>query len=87
MITLNELQAAFHVTKRRATPHRHPDFEAIREASGVDDPPVGIGMVFLEEHNTGYDGNLERYMCRVEPNIHFQIDLLEGLVTSEPKDE
>lgn len=87
MITLDDLQAAFRVTKKKATPHREPNFEHIREVATNENPEVRMQLVFLEEHNTGYDGNLERYMCRVEPSIHFQVDLLPGLVVREDADQ
>jgi hypothetical protein len=87
MITLSELEAAYKVTKARSTPHRHPAFALIRKECDNDDPDVNTMLVFVEEHNTGYDGVLHRYMCRVEPSVMFQIDLLPGMIVAEPSDE
>ena len=52
-------------THRLATPHRCPDWDSIW--SDVDgDPEVAALPVFIEKHNTGYDGVLHRWLFSVD---------------------
>jgi hypothetical protein len=86
-LTLNALESIFEDTLRVATPHREPDFDKIRKV--VDGDVLVRGqMVFIEEHNTGYDGVLERWMFNAPRSdgtgkVSFMADLLPGQVKTE----
>ena len=83
------LEMAFLETAAKATPHREPDFEKLRKLPGGSSANVTGQMVFIEEHNTGYDGVLERWMMRMPSGkdgggyVTFQIDLLPGLISTK----
>lgn len=84
-LTLDALEQLSKECQRKATPHRVLDFKKLRQlADGGGKTPVhSMGMVFLEEHNTGYEGVLYRYLmsiaCSKAPLI-VQVDLLPGQV-------
>jgi hypothetical protein len=80
---LSDIQLLSIRCQQKATPHRVPDFKKLK--SLVDgDPEITGSMVFLEEHNTGYDGVLYRYILQVaDTKIQFQVDLLPGDLTNE----
>lgn len=84
-LTVKGVERLYKATvKHGATPHRTPDFKKIlRMVEG--DPEVRGRLYFIEEHNTGYDGLLERWMFRVYDHggakIEFWADLLPGLIT------
>jgi hypothetical protein len=85
MIKLSQLEEAYKRTFHTATPHREVDFKTVRNLTGEKDPEVVMTMIALEEKNTGYDGLLERYLCRVgKTKLSFQVDLLPGFVKTEP---
>jgi len=85
MVLLSQLERAYKETFHKATPHREVDFKIIRSMTGEKDPEVWMALVFIEEHNTGYDGLLERYLCNVgKQKLVFQIDLLPGFIHMEP---
>jgi hypothetical protein len=77
---LSDVRLASRVCEAAATPHRVPDFDAI--ATRVEgDPEVRGTLVFLEMHNTGWSGVLERWLLTVEGAagpIEFVADLLPG---------
>jgi hypothetical protein len=90
-LTLLGLETAFKETLMKgATPHRTPDFEAIR-ARVAPDAVVTGRFWFIEEHNTGYGGLLERWQFVVErtngKHLSFWADLLPGLITTDKDKE
>lgn len=88
MMTINDVEMCFKATVlKKATPHREPDFKKLNEEFGPDTEVKGIQW-FIEEHNTGYGGVLERWEFRGEKdNLRFSFwaDLLPGLILSSPK--
>jgi hypothetical protein len=83
-MNISELEQAFLATEKVATPHRLPDFKEIRKNMLDTKEQLSASLVFLEEHNTGYRGNLERWFVSFTSKtgpIMFQIDLLPGLIT------
>ena len=87
-LTVKGVQRLFKETlKRGATPHREPDFRKIFKLV-EGDPEVRGHMFFVEEHNTGYDGLLERWRFAVYDTggarIEFWADLLPGLIKTGP---
>lgn len=89
MITIKDVEDCFEETLRvKATPHRTPDFEKLRAEYGGDTPVKGR-MWFIEEHNTGYGGLLERWEFVVDepdlPRASFWADLLPGMFGMAPK--
>lgn len=83
MITIKDVQECFDATlRKKATPHRTPDFKQIFKEFPADTPVNGERW-FLEEHNTGYDGLLERWEFRTEDKkLSFWADLLPGLIVT-----
>jgi hypothetical protein len=81
---LAELEQAFLVTEKTATPHRIPDFKFIRSQMVDPNEQLGTSLMFIEEHNTGYNGILERWFVtfqdKEDKSILFQIDLLPGMI-------
>lgn len=83
-MTLKELEEQFRRVELEATPHRRPDFNNIKKL--VKDPalPLRGKLMFIEEHNTGYDGFLERWLFALPAkegnDIHFFADMLPGMV-------
>lgn len=90
VLTLSILKEIFTKTEEKATPHRTPDFKWIEEQV-EGDPEIRGDMVFLEGYNTGYDGDLERWMFTTEDKkgepVRFMADLLPGIVTSCSEEE
>lgn len=84
-LNLSRLEQLYNSTCEQATPHRNPDFEYIHELIGNSDPPVKGTMWFIETHNTGYDGVLERWsfsFTSANGEVHsFWADLLPGYIT------
>jgi hypothetical protein len=81
MVTIKELRDVAEVTELRANPHRIVDWERLQEAEIPSDAEVSMRLVFVEEHNTGYEGHLERYLCSIiNTKVRFQIDLLPSLI-------
>ena len=85
---LSHVRAAFAECEARATPHRLPDFDAI--ATRVEgDPEVRGTLVFLEMHNTGWSGVLERWLLTIEGAagpIEFVADLLPDAFSTRRRD-
>ena len=85
MITISDVEECFLMTlRKKATPHREPDFKVLKKVFGPDTPVKGRRW-FIEEHNTGYEGVLERWQFRggEEPNdFSFWADILPGLLTA-----
>lgn len=86
-LTLNSLEEYFAECCKHSTPHREPDFAYLKEAAvNGGDTPVRGSIVFLEEHNTGYDGLLERWWFTVPDKegtkITFMADLMPGFVSN-----
>ena len=93
MITILDVQLAFFETlRKKATPHRTPDFAKLGKDFGMDARVTGR-LWFIEEHNTGYKGVLERWEFRVQLSHDnkdkdgtrsFWADLLPGLLVMAP---
>lgn len=86
-ITLQDCMDAMIKTKAvGATPHRDLNWEEVVERVGLKAPIKGVVM-FMEEHNTGYDGWLERWMMQAADKdgkpLTLWLDLLPGMFTSE----
>ena len=87
-VTLSDIEMLVKQTiKSGATPHRDPDFKAIRKLlarQGLDtDPAIGCLFSLLEEHNTGYDGPLVRYLLKlIGTDVTIQVDLLPGMLVT-----
>jgi len=82
-MTLNELETAYKQCSKIATPHRELNFDYLRKIA-KDDAIIKGTLVFIEEHNTGYAGHLERWIMVIptkdEKTISVQIDLLPGQI-------
>jgi hypothetical protein len=86
MLVLSDLQKLCDACEAWATPHRVPDFHAIWPL--VDgDPEVRGQVAFIEEHNTGYDGLLYRWLFMIKgkdgETEQFQADLLPDMIRTE----
>lgn len=85
-LTVDLLAKAFAYCEARATPHRLPDFEYIRGIAkdGGNTEVLGT-LVMVEEHNTGYPGDLERWLFKVETKdgekVQFWADMIPGQIT------
>ena len=80
-LTLEKLAVCFANCKRMANPHREPDFPSLaRIAKDGWNTIVRGRCVFIEEHNTGWDGCLNRWMFTIttvnNAAFSFQCDLM-----------
>jgi hypothetical protein len=85
VLTLTALRDVFLETDMKAAPHRRPNFKHIMAM--VDGNPEVKGQFwFVETHNTGYDGVLERWSFTVPSKdnvpMTFWADLLPGKIST-----
>jgi len=85
-LTVDLLAKAFAYCEANATPHRLPDFRYIRDvAKEGGNTEVFGSLIMIEEHNTGYSGDLERWYFSVETKdgekLRFWADMIPGQIT------
>lgn len=89
-LTFEKVESVFKLgKKKRATPHREPDFKKIRKLGVKDDEPVRGTLWFIEEHGVGPPSIpfLERWEFITQTpegkQVRFWADLLPGYIRTE----